>query len=161
MIRVMRLLSGVGTMWIERQVPAIVPIVGIEVEAADETGDAVDDRELLMMAGADGVLAVEAELQPAMRGLLKLASLKQFPLVGIDHAEIPGEDVDPQAGMFDAQLVQERQKLHLAAVAFGIRAPQQPDIAVESPAGDQDIALRLPRGVVKSEIIVAAIDEQA
>ena len=112
-----------------------------EIEAADERDGIVDDDDLLVVRRADRMLAVEPELEPAVRLPVELEHGQPLALERIHHREIPRQRVRAQTAARCRHCVQEvAERLRKAVVrAFG----DEPQPAVDVPADDED---RMARG---------------
>ena len=67
-----------------------------QIDAAAERQLIVDDDDLLVMAGADGMMVVEAEAHAARRAPTEPPARQRFALERVERAVIPHQDVDTQ-----------------------------------------------------------------
>jgi len=88
-------------------VPPRVPARRREVEAAREGDRVVHHDDLLVLGGAQGMIAVQAEVEARMAGPHRPETRQRLALEGVDHGEIPVEDVDVQVGPAVEHRVQE------------------------------------------------------
>src|SRR3970040_1804292 len=109
-----------------------------------------------MVAGAERMAGVEAELNALMRAPFKIPALQPFPVDAVKNTEVPGEDVNPEVLFALAEFIEKRNQRAFAANAI---VAQKLRIAVELPAGKQDEALGgFCRGA-EGTIVVAAVNQ--
>ncbi len=138
-----------------------VPALAGEVEPAAERDRIVDDDDLLMVRPAGRMRIVELEMNTPMRFPTPPETHfdGRFPIVRIDHREVPVENIDVQVAPSACEVVEIFPELgaRVIAVTFDAEAA----IAVEVPCEDDD---RLPRTFggrhEHLEVIVAVDDER-
>src|SRR6185369_2266251 len=148
---------GVEPARIDGAMVARVPAVRAEVEAAGERDGVVDDDDLLMMARADRMAAVETEAQSAVSAPPEFHERQRLALERVDHRKVPVEDVRVQVAALRHDCVQEIAE----ATGQGVRdigTDAYPTIDV--PAENQDRAFcTLERGGERPEVRIA-VDEE-
>ncbi len=149
--------AGHHAVLVLRRVLARVPAARRQIDAAAERDRVVDDHDLLMMRAAGRMRVVVAKADPAVR--LPRQAIQRRPLAvePEDHRVIPDQDVDLQLAAAAHQVVEKVAELQLAVLA--VRA-QQARAAVEIPAGDQDRALRVARGLDERLEVRVRIDQE-
>ena len=150
--------AGHHAVLILRRVLARVPAARRQIDAAAESDRVVDDHDLLMVRAAGRVRVVVAKADPAVR--LPRQAIQRRPLAvePEDHGKVPDQDVDLQLAAAAHQVVEKVAELQLAVLA--VRA-QQARAAVEIPAGDQDRALRVARGLDERLEVRVRVDQDA
>jgi hypothetical protein len=134
-----------------------VPAAQCEIDAAAERDRVIDDHDLLMVRAAGRMRVVVAETDPAMRLPRQAVERRPLAVEPEDHRVIPDQDVDLQLAAAAHQVVEEAAELELAVAAVGA---QQARAAVEIPAGDQDRAARVARGLDERLEIGVRIDQE-
>ena len=94
MIGTVRSAVVVIALGVRRVVIPVIPAARANIRTPDEGGVTVDDDEFLMMAGAQRVAVVKAELQPGVRRPVENILLPPLALERVDQTEIPGQDVN-------------------------------------------------------------------
>ncbi len=75
---------------------------------------------------------IETELDPLVGVPFKIPTLQPFSIDGVDDAEIPRQDVDPQIGFLFTKLIEKGDKGHAGFAAISLA--DQCDVTVELPA---------------------------
>jgi hypothetical protein len=129
-----------------------VPAPGREVEAAAKGERAVDHHQLLVLAGAGRVVAVELEAQPAQPA--ELAMRQELAVEREEHQPVPDQQADAQVVLRPQQVGEEAVERQVAAV--GVEA----DLAADVPAEDEDAVAGPAQGLVERGVVGRAVDQQ-
>src|SRR5687767_15071231 len=105
------------------------------------------------------MLLIEAEVNPFVC-MFELRRQEPLPFERVDGAVIPRENVNVQVRVSLAQVLQEREKVNVAAVFACLLATNETHMAVELPAGDHQIVTCLTGGFVESAVVGSAVHEQ-
>src|SRR5580765_2345597 len=159
MKRRIRDLIGIDAARVDGTMIALVPAPRADVESTQKGDLAVDHDEFLVMAGAERMVGIEAELDALIGVPFEMPALQPFPIDAVNHAEVPGENVHAQVGVAFTKTIEKRKER--AVGRGGAIVAQELHVAVELPAGQEDVSLSLCRRSPKSAIVVAAIDQQA
>jgi len=135
-------------------VVAVVPAPGRQVDAAGEGEHVVDADDLLVVGAAQRVAGVEAQVDARMVGPAA-AREGGGRLARIERPHRPDEDVDVQPVMrLDQRAQHFAQRRHVDA------SRAEPDLRVEVPADDPDVAARQRQAGGEPAEIFGAVDEE-
>ena len=84
-----------------------IPAAVGQVEPAHKRQCVVDDHDFLVMRTADGMRAVELEMDAAVRAPTELVARQDLAVRRIQHGEVPVQDVDAQLARSLGQRIQE------------------------------------------------------
>jgi hypothetical protein len=90
-----------------------------------------------------------------------VVQLKPFTIQAIENCKVPSENVNVQALVLLAEVIQKREKLYGVGSGVGIATAEQRDIAVELPTRNENIVFGISGRVIKRSVIISAINEQA
>jgi hypothetical protein len=93
------------------QVLGGVPARHPEIEAAGECDRVVDDDDLLVLRSSERMLGVETKMHPAMRARSEAQAWQQLALEGVQHREVPVENVDVQPAPASGEAIEEGAEL--------------------------------------------------
>ena len=135
---------------------ARVPARPGHVDAAAESEGIVDDDDLLVVAGAARMGAVELEVDLLARRPAQQAQHGGAAAEQVDRAQVPFEDVDLQARPVLGQPVEELAELDRGAVVgIGVEA----DAGVEVPADQQDLRLGAEHRLARVAEVIGRVDD--
>ncbi len=143
---------------VRRMRPRVPPALG-QVEATEVGELPVDDDELLVLARAGRMRAVQLEMQPVLVLPAELRRRQQLALQHIDHREVPGQDVDGQVVPARRQILQRLGQR--ARVQRVVLVTDQLEPAVDIPTDDQDLPLGSLHALADGAEIRLAVDQPA
>ncbi|WP_348643140.1 hypothetical protein [Rhizobium sp. WL3] len=114
------------------QMPAGVPALGGDVDAAAEGQHVVDDHDLLVMGGGRRMRAIQFEVDVGRGHEVEEAEGHGSPSQGCEQAQIPFEDMDLQIGTGLADPLQKPSQLVRPLETGALRLELDP--GVEIPA---------------------------
>src|SRR5262249_52638666 len=109
-----------------------------------------------MMGGSDRMRAVLIEVQASMRG--KLRWKPPFPLLPIDHVEVPRQHIDVELSSAHQQGMKKFSQTVWKSVGFPV--DQHPNPAVKIPAEDHDAVTSIDRCGAKGVKVGISVDEK-
>ena len=136
MIRRVKPAKGIHSLGILREVVRCVPAVFRYIQSAGKRDGIIDDDDLLMMRRTQGMVAVEAKMDPSVTAPGMAIKRNDFAIRGIDHREIPQEHINAEFPIATHQIVQEVSEAWRSRIS---RIETEP--AIELPTGDENKVL--------------------
>ena len=136
-----------------------IPAADRQIEPAGECERIVDHDDLLVLRGAGRHRIVETEAHARRRIPAERERRERLALQRIEHRIVPGEQVHGQLGPLVHELRQKlAQRDRPAVVRLAVLA-DEPRAAVEIPADDEDVALRLQQRLAHRAEERARVDQ--
>jgi hypothetical protein len=136
-----------------------VPAPDGQVEAAGERHRIVDDDDLLVMRRPDRHLVIEAEPHLAWRAPVQRERGEHLALQRVEHGIVPKQKVDRKLRSLSHQRRQELgERRGISIVGLAILADET-HAAVDIPADDEDVALRLQQGLANGAKEWRSVDQ--
>jgi len=133
-----------------------VPSTLGKIQSAGKGERLVDNDDLLVMRRSDRMHAVFVEVQAPMGG--KLRGKPPFPLLPINHVEVPRQDVNVEAASANQQVVEKRTETVGEAVRFTVHP--KADTTVEIPTDDEDRVAGANGGRAKRREVRVSVNEK-
>ena len=136
-----------------------VPAPDRHVEAAGKRDRIVDDHQLLVLRGAERHRVVEGEADPAGGAPSERDVRKQLALVGVEDGVVPQQQAHDQFRPLAHQGGEKLgQRLRIAVLGAAALA-DQPGLAMQVPADDEDAAPRLEQGLAHGAKECRTVDQ--
>ncbi len=140
----------------KRRVLAGIPPGDGEVNSPDEGEVVVEDHQLLVMRGIEGVLGIELDGDARMALPLRAEQQGHRRAGAVHHRDAPDEDAHFEVGLRLDQTAQRRAE-RFRRVGVGLQA----DPPVEVPADDEDRPFGLADGLVERAEIIGGVHHHA
>ncbi|HZL93489.1 MAG TPA: hypothetical protein VFB99_07595, partial [Vicinamibacterales bacterium] len=133
----------------------IPPTLG-KIQSAHERHGIVDEDHFLMVRCAHRMGTVLVEMESAMRG--ELRGKPPFPLLPVNHVEVPGQHIDLQMSPSNQQRMEEFAQPVGKPVRVSV--DQHADPTVEIPAKNDDVMAGLDCSGAERPEIGIPVDEK-
>ena len=140
------------------QVLRAVPAAVRRVEPPCERDAVVDDHDLLMLARAERMVIVEAQLQSAVMLELEPVDRQPLPLERVQHRPVPVQHAHLQASPPAHERVQEIAEFGRKPVVLAV--PEQAQSRVDVPGENQHGAPRLTQRRTQGREVRVAVDQE-